>query len=116
MGTSRWLGIPRPLSGLAHPREAVRNFTPSWFTVVMSCGIVSYLIGGIRVASLCCRRLKNGPGRYTAAATAASSPPSCRRLAAKFPYHIPGQLEVGWAFWWITVVLFCTFSIMLASR
>lgn len=43
MGT--WLGIPRPLAGLARPSEAVRNFTPSWFTVVMSCGIVGYLIG-----------------------------------------------------------------------
>lgn len=34
-----------PLSALENKREAVRHFTPSWFTVVMSTGIVGQLIG-----------------------------------------------------------------------
>ena len=108
MGT--WLGIPRPLAGLARPSEAVRNFTPSWFTVVMSCGIVGYLIG-----EFC----DKAPLPEQRPDTAAATPAACRLPpppAGKFPYDTPAQLEVGWAFWWLTVVLFCTFSIMLASR
>jgi hypothetical protein len=113
MGT--WLGIPRPLAGLARPSEAVRNFTPSWFTVVMSCGIVGYLIGGFCAQAPWRRWPEQRPD--TAAAPAPT--PACRLPpppAGKFPYDTPAQLEVGWAFWWLTLVLFCTFSIMLASR
>lgn len=30
--------IRKPLSRLAHPREAVRQFTPNWFTATMGAG------------------------------------------------------------------------------
>ena len=59
MGT--WLGIPRPLSGLSHPIEGVRNFSPSWFTTVMGTGIVGALIGGLCIESPCSRRQNTGP-------------------------------------------------------
>ena len=99
--------ISRPLSALAHPSEAIRNFTPSWFTIVMSCGIVGYLIG---VFSVLFMQMLPGPPDTDRRLPPPPAPPG------KFPYHTPAQLEVGWAFWWLTLVLFCTFSIMLASR
>ncbi|EFN55440.1 hypothetical protein CHLNCDRAFT_35385 [Chlorella variabilis] len=77
----RVLGVQcvRPLSALDSPKEAVRRFTPSWFTVVMSTGIVGQVIG-------------------------------------TFPYDAPGKLQAGWAFWWLSLVLFCIFLAMLIGR
>ncbi|KAL4425248.1 hypothetical protein ABPG75_009264 [Micractinium tetrahymenae] len=73
------LSIPRPLSALSRKREAVRHFTPSWFTACMSTGIVGLLI-------------------------------------SDYPYDVPAKFEAGWAFWWLTVLLFSTFSLMLIGR
>lgn len=46
--------MPRPLSALSSKREVVRQFTPSWFTVTMSTGIVGLLIGELQLFLSCC--------------------------------------------------------------
>lgn len=46
-------------------------------------------------------------------------PQPCRRPhrhAADFPYDAPAKSEVGWAFWWLTLALFCVFLLMFAAR
>ncbi len=41
--------LPRPLSQLAHPREAIRRFTPNWFTITMGTGVVALALNQIPV-------------------------------------------------------------------
>ncbi|BBP04265.1 C4-dicarboxylate ABC transporter [Sulfuriferula plumbiphila] len=33
--------IPQPLAKLSHPREAIRQFTPNWFTATMGTGVLA---------------------------------------------------------------------------
>jgi|GEM_PF-1765395 len=33
-----------PLSRLPHPREAIRQFTPNWFTATMGTGVLALAI------------------------------------------------------------------------
>lgn len=148
----RVLGVQcvRPLSALDSPKEAVRRFTPSWFTVV-----------GLKAArsakELCCRT--GNPAAVAASHGSASHPTRppahaeagqqrklaptsmrCRRrprpaatdlapasvqvmstgivgqVIGTFPYDAPGKLQAGWAFWWLSLVLFCIFLAMLIGR
>lgn len=43
--------------------------------------------------------------------------PLCVDMArARLQYDAPAKREIGWAFWWLTVVLFCLFSALFAGR
>ena len=48
--------------------------------------------------------------------TIVSSTGLVAELIGTFPYTLPAMREVGWAFWWLAVTLFCIFSTMLAAR
>lgn len=39
-----------PLSRLEHPAEAIRQFTPNWFTVTMGTGITSLMLGQLSLS------------------------------------------------------------------
>ncbi|MEJ0040273.1 MAG: TDT family transporter [Gammaproteobacteria bacterium] len=39
--------LPRPLSSLEHPRQAIRRFTPNWFTITMGTGVVALALNQV---------------------------------------------------------------------
>ena len=110
-------------SALPNPSKAVRHFTPSWFTIVMGTGIVGALIGALPLLPVRWKRLGGG----SAAKLAEHGSPQSHRArlhcirnsiapAAQFPYDTPAKNEVGWAFWWLSIVQFSAFIAMLTSR
>lgn len=41
--------LSRPLSGLQHPREAIRQFTPNWFAATMGTGVLALVLAQLPV-------------------------------------------------------------------
>lgn len=41
--------VSRPLSGLQHPREAIRQFTPNWFAATMGTGVLALVLAQLPV-------------------------------------------------------------------
>lgn len=48
--------------------------------------------------------------------TASKSTGAVSLVIANFPYHLPAKLDIGWAMWWLNVLLFCLFTVLLSAR